>query len=214
MWDDHRAALRVAGVGPVRERGFHRAARLRLRRSIGAPGHHRIREPQQRQVSQEVLPVLLGDVDDGAAVVGHARTADEVFGVGEERAPLRLQHVDHVQVFARGLDVRAVAGEEVHVGVAAVPALGVHVGPAVEAQLQLALAGLDLDFGSQRLVLESAGHVHQHPSRGKPALAATVDVGVGGLVQPQVAANVHVPGVVLGVQVGMVPVGLVGHALG
>ena len=90
--------------------------------------------------------------------------------------------------------------------------LGVHVRPAVEPQLELTLSGLDFDLAAQRLVFEPAGHVHQHAAGGQPALAAAVDIGVGGLVEPQVAADVHVPGVVLGVEVRVMPVGLIGHA--
>ena len=74
-----------------------------------------------------MLPVFLGDVDDGAAVIGHAGAADEVFGVGEEAAPLRSEDVDDVEAFAGGFEVGAVAREEVDVGVAGVPAAGVGV---------------------------------------------------------------------------------------
>ena len=49
---------------------------------------------------------------------------------------------------------------------------------------------------------------------GEPALAAAVDVGVGGLIHAEVAADVGVPGVVAGVEVVVVAVGLVGDAFG
>ena len=78
--------------------------------------------------------------DDGAAVIRYLGPSGEVVGVAEVVSPLRLEHVGDVQVLARGLEHGTVTGQEVHVGVAAVPAAGVHVGPAADAQLQLALA--------------------------------------------------------------------------
>ena len=78
-------------------------------------------------MAEEVLPVFLGDVDDSAAVVGNAGAADEVLGVGEQAAPLGGEDVDDVQAFAGGFEVCAIAGEEVDVGVAGVPAAGVGV---------------------------------------------------------------------------------------
>ena len=110
--------------------------------------------------------------------------------------------------------VGAVAGEEMDVGVAGVPAAGVGIGPTAEADLEFALAGLDLEFGAKGLVFEAAGGIHLDAADGEPALAAAVDVGVGCLVHSQVAADVGVPGVVAGVEVVVVAVGLVGNTLG
>ena len=98
--------------------------------------------------------------------------------------------------------------------VAAVPALGVHVGPAADAQLQLPLARLDFDFRPQWLVLEPARNIHDHPPARQPALAGAVDVGVGDLVHAHVAERIAAPGREAGKQVWVVAVGLVGHALG
>ncbi len=64
------------------------------------------------------------------------------------------------------------------------------------------------------MVLEAAGGVDLDLADGEPALAAAVDVGVGGLVHAEVAADVGVPGVVAGVEVVVVAVGLVGDAFG
>ena len=214
VWDDDVAALGVGGVGPVGEGDFQRAAGFGFAGSVGAPGHDRFLEAEQGEVAEEVLPVFLGDVDDGAAVVGHAGAADEVLGVGEQVTPLGGEDVDDVEAFAGGLQVGAVAGEEVDVGVAGVPAASVGIGPTAEADLEFALAGLDFELGAQRFVFEAAGSIHLHAADGQPALAAAVDVGVGGLVHAQVAADVGVPGVVAGVEVVVVAVGLVGDALG
>ena len=142
MRNDHRAALGVAGVGPVRHRLLQRAAQLRLARPIGTPRHHRLLQSPQRQVPQHVLAIFLRAVDDGVAAVRH-RCPERVLGVGEEMAPLRLQQVDDVQVFALRLAVRAVRAEKMDVRVAAEPALRVHVRPALEPQRQLALSRLD-----------------------------------------------------------------------
>ena len=163
-------------------------------------------------MAQEVLPVLLADVDDVVALLVDARPAGEFLGVGEQAPPLRLQQVDHVQVLALRLGVAALGGQEVDVGVAGVPALRVHVRPALEPQRQLALAGLDAHTGAQRLVLEAAGHVHDHVAARQPALAAAVDVGVGDLTHPHVATHVHVPTAVVGVDLVVVAVRLEGNA--
>ena len=69
-------------------------------------------------------------------------------------------------------------------GVAGVPAASVWIGPTAEAYFEFALAGLDFEFGAQGLVFEAAGGIDLHAADGQPALAAAVDVGVGGLVHP------------------------------
>ena len=113
-------------------------------------------------MAHEVLAVFLGGVDDAVAGAGDARLAGEVLGVGEEAAPLGLEQVDDVQVLALRLGVGALRAQEVNVGVAAVPALPVHVGPALEAQGKLALAGLDVHPSAQGLVFEAPRNVDQH----------------------------------------------------
>ena len=99
-------------------------------------------------------------------------------------------------------------------GVAGIPAASVGIGPTAEADFEFALTGLDLEFGAERFVFKAAGSIHLHAADWQPALATAVDVGVGGLVHPQVAADVGVPGVVSSVEVVVVAVGLVGDALG
>ena len=125
--NDDVAALGVGGVGPMGEGDFEGTAGFGFAGAIGAPGHDGFLEAEEGEVAEEVLPVFLGDVDDGAAVIGHAGAADEVLGVGEEAAPLGSEDVDDVEAFAGGFEVGAVAGEEVDVGVAGVPAAGVGV---------------------------------------------------------------------------------------
>ena len=158
---DDVAALGVGPVRPVAERGLHGAADLRLAQAVAAPRHHRLLQPPQDHVAHEVLAVLLGDVDDAVAGPRDAWLAGEVLGVREEAAPLGLEQVDDVQVLALRLRVGALGPQEVDVRVAAVPALPVHVGPALEAQSELALARLDVDPGAQRFVLEAPRHVDE-----------------------------------------------------
>ena len=164
-------------------------------------------------MAHEVLPVLLGDVHDVVAVPRHAGVAGEVLRVREQAAPLRLEQIDDVQVLALRLGMGALRREEVDVGVSAVPALGLHVGPALQPQRQLPLAGLYRDLGPQRLVLEAAGNVDYHLAARKPALAGAVDVGVGYLPQAGVAPYVDVPGAQVGVDLIVVAVRLVRHAV-
>ena len=71
-----------------------------------------------------------------------------------------------------------------------------------------------MELGAEGLVFEPAGGVDLDFADGEPALAAAIDVGVGGLVHAQVAADVGVPCVVAGIEVIVVAVGLVGDALG
>ena len=124
MGDHDVAALGVGGVGPVGEGNFEGTASLGLAGAIGAPGHDGFLEAEQRQMAEEVLPVFLRDVDDGAAVVRHAGAADEVLGVGEEAAPLGGEDVDNVEALPGGFEVGAITGKKVDMGVAGVPAAG------------------------------------------------------------------------------------------
>ena len=67
---------------------------------------------------------------------------------------------------------------------------------------------------AERLVLEAARHVDEHVAARQPALAGAVDVGVGDLPEPDVAADVEVPGAEVRVDVVVVAVRLVRHAGG
>lgn len=90
----------------------------------------------------------------------------------------------------------------------------VHVHPALEPQGQFLLPRLYLHPGPQRLVLEPPRHVHDDLAPGQPPLALAVDVRIGDLSQPEVPADVDVPGVQVGVDLVVVAVGLVGNAFG
>jgi hypothetical protein len=169
--DDDGAALPVGAVGPVAEVGVHRTAELGLVRSVAAPRHHRLRQPPQDEVPERVLAVLLSDVgevaaavDDTAAAPACAGTTGPVLGVGEQRTPLRLQQVDDPQVLPELFQLRTGGGEEVDVGVAGPPAAGSHVGGAVEAEGEVALAGFDSHGLAQWCVLEPTRHVDHHVS--------------------------------------------------
>jgi hypothetical protein len=64
-----------------------------------------------------------------------------------------------------------------------------------------------------RLVLEPARHVDDDVATGEPSLAAAVDVRVRRPAESQVATDVNVPGPEVRVDVGVVPVRWIGHAL-
>jgi hypothetical protein len=67
----------------------------------------------------------------------------KILGVGEQRAPLRLQQVDDMQVFAPLLELSARGRQEVHVRVARPPSFRGHVSDAPDPQRQLSLTRLD-----------------------------------------------------------------------
>ena len=144
-------------------------------------------------MSHEVLPVLLSHVDDAVAALRDAGGAGEVLRIRKQAPPLRLQQVYHVEVLALRLQVRPRRREEMHVGVAAVPALGVHVRPSLEAELQFPLTRLDGDLRSEGFVLETARHVDDDLSSRQPPLAGAVDVGEGRLSESEIATHVVVP---------------------
>ena len=97
--------------------------------------------------------------------------------------------------------------------VAAVPALRVHVGPALEAQRKLPSPRLNGDCLSQRLVLEPPRDVDDHLASRQPALAGAADVRVRDLADPHVAADVVVHSAQVGVDAIVVAVGLIRDAL-
>ena len=160
-----------------------------------------------------MLTVLLADVGEVAAAVDDGWAA-EVLGVGEQRAPLRLQQVDHAQILAELLELRAGCGQEVHMRVARIPACGCEIYVPSQAQGKVPLAGLDPDRLAQRFVLETPRDVDQHVTARKPALAGAVDVRVRRLAEAYVAADVLVPAAEVLVDVLVVAVRLVRHARG
>ena len=162
---------------------------------------------------QKVLPVLLRHIDDVIAVgCGHLATG-KFFGIGKQPAPLRLQQVDHVQILALRFGEAALRRQEMHVRVAAVPAFLIHLPPALQPQLQGALAWLDFHFSAQRLVFVATRHIHDHFAARQPALAGAVDVRIRDLSQAHIAAHVEVPSPHVGVDMGVMAVRGVGDAL-
>src|SRR5207244_8388567 len=103
----HGPALGVAGVGPGGHCRLERAAKLGLARAVRAPGVDGAAQAEQRQVAEQVLAVLLRRPDDSPAILGEGRLARELLGVGEERAPLREQQIDDVEVLALALAAAA-----------------------------------------------------------------------------------------------------------
>ncbi len=104
-------------------------------------------------------------------------------------APLGEQEVHDIEVLAPGHGVAPLCREEVNVRVAAEPAPGVHVAPALESQRQLLLTRRDRCPRAERLVLEAAGHVDQQLAARQPALARAIDVGVADASEPDVSCN-------------------------
>ena len=94
-------------------------------------------------------------------------------------------------------------------GVSAEPASCVHVYPALDAKIQPLLPRLDSHFRPQRLVLESARHIHDHIAPWQPAFAPTVNVGVGDLTHAHIATHVYVPSVEVGIDLIVMSVRLI-----
>ena len=76
------------------------------------------------------------------------------------------------------------------------------------------MARLDTDAFVDGAVLEPAGHVDEHVAAREPSLAGAVDAGVGDVPEPDVAADIDVPGPEVGVHVVVVTVGLERHPQG
>ena len=93
------------------------------------------------------------------------------------------------------------------------PALALEVRDAAHAHGQLAPAGLDLDPAAHGLVLEAAREIDRDPAERQPALALAVDVGVRGLAEAQVGADVEVPVAEVRVDMCVVAVGRERNAL-
>src|SRR5688500_3209191 len=104
-------------------------------------------------MSQDMLPVFLRAVDDRAAIGGGRGTADPVLGIIKHMAPLGLTQIARVEILALCFAMRALAAEEMHMGVTTEPALGVHIRPALETQRQSLLAGCDVDVFAHRHIL-------------------------------------------------------------
>ena len=125
MRGDDGAALGVRPVGPVAQRHVQRATELSLVGTIAAPWHDRFLQVPQDHVAERVLPVFLADIRHVAAAVDDPVLANpvlantgptgEILGIGEQRAPLRLQQIDDPQILAPLLELSARGRQEVHV---------------------------------------------------------------------------------------------------
>ena len=98
MRGDDGAALGVRPVGPVAQRRVQRAAKLGLVGTIAAPRHDRFFQAPEDHVAEHVLPVFLADIRYVAAAIDDTGLAGKILGVGEQRAPLGLQHIDDTQI--------------------------------------------------------------------------------------------------------------------
>jgi hypothetical protein len=98
----------VAGVGPPRERRLEVAAELGLGGPVRAPRHDRPLQPEQTEVPEGVLAILLAHVHDRLAAMGNAGLAAEVLDVREQVPPLRHQQVHDVESLGGRLHVRAI----------------------------------------------------------------------------------------------------------
>src|SRR5262249_37180575 len=88
--------------------------------------------------------------------------------------------------------------------IAAVPSVLLHVPDPFQAEGELLLTGANLQSGAHRLVFRAASDIHQHLSPGQPAFAASIDVGVRDLTEPDVASHITVPRPQVGVDVRVV----------
>ena len=105
MRGDDGAALGVRPVGPVAQRRVKRATELGLVGTVAAPRHDRFFQAPQDRVPEHVLPVFLADIRHVAAAVDDTGPAGEILGIGEQRAPLRLQQIDDPQILAPLLEL-------------------------------------------------------------------------------------------------------------
>ena len=165
-------------------------------------------------MAEHVLAVFLADVRDVAAAVDDAGPAGKLLGVGEQHAPLCLQHVDDTQVFAPLLELSARGGQEVHVRVARPPSFRGQVGDTPDPQRQVPLARLDPHGLPERFVLKPPRDVHDDVASRQPSLAGAVDIRVAALAEADVAANVVMPAAEILRDVIVVAVRLVGNPLG
>jgi hypothetical protein len=101
----------------------------------------------------------------------------------------------------------------VHVRVPAVVTLGGHVDESSQPEHELLLTRLDPDDLPQGLILEPASDVDDDIAPRKPSLAPSIDVGIGGVAELHVAADVDVPRGQIREDVRVVPVRLEGDPL-
>ena len=171
-------------------------------------------------MAEHVLAVLLADVGEVVAAVDHAarlapvRGAGEVLGVGEQRAPLRLQQVDDAEVLAALLELRAGGGQEVDVGVAGPPAAARPcrscAGAAGSARAGRARSGRSRAAVRTR----TRGPRRRPPRRAAASPGRCRRCRRTWLAEPHVAADVVVPAAEVLVDVVVVAVRLVRHAFG
>src|SRR5713226_12999 len=128
-------------------------------------------------------------------------------------APLGEQEVHDIEILALGLGVAPLRRKKVDVRIAAEPAPGVHIAPAFESQRQLLLTRRDRDPRAYRLVFKAAGHVDHYLATRQPALARAIDIGVADAPEPDVAADIDMPGVHIRIDPAMVAMRLVGNAV-
>ena len=195
-------------------RRLQRAAQLRLARPVGAPGHHRLLQAQQRQVAEQVLAVLLGGVDDRPAVARDGRPA-----VNSSVLVNRWPHCDCSRLTTfRSSPCASRCAPCVARKWTCVSPLNqrsrVHV-----ASSACSRSVSSCWPGSIVTVVRSGSYSKPRATstitspRGSQPWQRAVDVGVGDLPQPQVAADVDVPGAEVRVDVVVVAVRLVRHAL-
>src|SRR5262249_23728511 len=176
--------------------------------------HDRFCQAPQDRVAEGVLPVFLPDIRYVTAAVDDTGPAGEVLGVGEQRAPLRLQQIDDTQILAPLLELSAWGGEEMHVRVARPPSFRSHVSDAPDPQRQVSLTRLDPHGLPERFVFEPARDVHDHLASWQPSLAGAVDICVAALTKPDVTADVVMPAAEVLRDVIVVAVRLVGNPPG
>ena len=190
----HQPALRMGGIRLLRHGGVV-VATVYARVGIApAEGINELLQIQQHRVPQEVMAGFLGDVDDGVGVrrgigpTGEIRDVRKVVPAGGE------QHVDHVQVLARGLEARGTWPEEVRVRVTRIPAALRHVHPSLQCDIERGhIASFHAESKVLRLVLRAAGDVHHVVAFGQLQHEARVHVREGLTLHQHVATHVLAP---------------------
>ena len=162
-------------------------------------------------MTKEMLTVLLGYIDDRLPIVGDSGPPNKILRVRKQVTPLRLQDIRNIEAFTSRFHISAIAGKEVHMGIAGVPAASVSIRPSLQTQFKFALTRLDLKFRPQWLIFKSTRHVDLDSTRWQPPLARTIDIRIRNLIQTHITANIYMPRVMPSIEMAMVAVRLIGN---
>ena len=97
--------------------------------------------------------------------------------------------------------------------IAGIPSTLVHVDPPLETQFEMLLCRSDIDSLAKRLVFVTARDINDHIASGKPALRCTVGICIRDLPETHVAPDIDVPSVEVRIDLIVMTVRLVRHAV-